>query len=71
VTVFCTSMSTQLVSEGLWHIGPLSTAVKRKAAPVDFGASFISMSVSTISPVDVFVVVVVEAITPSPWSQQS
>src|SRR3954463_14339729 len=70
VTVFCTSMRTQPVSPGEVQ-GRLVTVVKVKRLPFEAGESFSSMSVSKISPVERLVVVVVVAITPSPFSQQS
>src|SRR3954469_4299673 len=63
-------MATQFVSLALRQGGP-STAVNLNAAPVDFAALFSSMSLSTISPVRRSEVVVVDAMTWSPWSQQS
>jgi len=63
VTVFWTSMRMQFVSPGEVQGSP-STVVKANA-------SFSSMSVSKISPVDRLVVVVVVAIAPGPLSQQS
>jgi len=46
--------------------GRPSTVVKVNFVPVDGGESFSSMSLSRISPVSRFVVVVVVAITPLP-----
>jgi len=72
VTVFCTSIRTQPVCSGVVQGRP-STAVKVNFVPLAAGASFSSMSLSKISPLNLFEVVVVVAITASPWtsSQQS
>jgi hypothetical protein len=65
VTVFCTSIRTQPVCPGVVQGRP-STVVKVNFVPVAGGESFSSMSLSRISPVNRFVVVVVVAITPLP-----
>jgi len=65
-------MRTQPVSSGVTQGGP-SVAVKVNFVPLAAGALFSSMSLSKISPLKRFEVVVVLAITASPWisSQQS
>jgi len=70
VTVFCTSMRTQPVSVGVVQGSP-STVVNVSLFALLEGASFISMSLSRISPVELREVVVVVAMMPSPCSQQS
>jgi len=70
VTVFCTSIRTQPVSPDLVQGSP-STVVNVSLFALLEGASFISMSLSRISPVELFEVVVVVAMIPSPCSQQS
>ena len=70
VMVFWTSMRTQPVSLGVVQAGP-SLAVKTSLLPLASAASLNSVSVSVIWPVKRLEVVVVVAITPAPWSQQS
>jgi len=71
VMVFWMSKRTQPVWLGSLQ-GEPSTAVKmNRAERSEWGASFNSVSLSWIWPVKRFEVVVVVAMAPSPWSQQS